>query len=494
MIALLGAIAVASALQTELDRRVAGAPGTGIAVGIIDHGKQSLYFAGSDGKGRLVDEKTLFEIGSVTKTFTATALAKMVLAKQIRLDAPIPEFLPPGVRAPSKDGKQITLLNLAEQRSGLPRLPSNLNGSMDDPYADYGNEQMYAFLKGYTLTRDPGAEYEYSNYGVGLLGQLIARSAKLTYPQLLARDVLAPLGMNDTVVMMTNATLPERLASGHNLAGSVIPAWRMDAIAPAGGIASNLDDMLKYLRCNMGNGPLATACRFAQRPRTAGEPGRQIGLIWNINSATGTISHNGSTEGFNAALVISQDRQTGVVVLGNGPAVDDIAAHIITPSLPIASCVATVPEAKTDPGSYAGVYCNGGGAATFTVEPSHDPDTLMIALLPQPALEAKRVDTDTYVNESVNATIKFVRQGGGIVGLWLLQNGAVPATRLNGSGAPVVAQLPSPFPPEIRLDPNTLAQYVGAYRNAAGTFTVTLRSDQLYVELSGQAALPVYAS
>ncbi len=129
--------AAAISLQSALDRRVAGAPGTGIVVGIVDHGRQQVFAAGSAGNGRPADEHTLYEIGSVTKTFTATALAAMVLAGRVRLNDPIAEYLPSGVRAPGKDGKPITLLDLAEQRSGLPRLPSNMQDVYgDDPYAN----------------------------------------------------------------------------------------------------------------------------------------------------------------------------------------------------------------------------------------------------------------------------------------------------------------------------------------------------------------------
>lgn len=467
----------------------------GIAVGIIDHGRQSIYVAGETGDGRKVDERTLFEIGSVTKTFTATTLATMVLAKQVRLSDPISEYLPQGVRAPSKDGKPITLLTLAEQRSGLPRLPSNANGTSDDPYAQYGNAQMYAFLSSYSLTRDPGAEYEYSNYGIGLLGQLLANRAGIPYPQLLSRSVLDPLGMHDTALVLAGVPDPAGLAVGHDLAGNALTTWHFQSVAPAGAIASNLTDMLKYLRCNMGHGPLARACLFAQKPRARGLPGEEIGLVWNLDSKRGMTWHNGATNGFNAYLGVSRDRQTGVVVLGNGPVVDDIGEHVIAPAAPLASCPTTVPAAKTDPASYTGVYCNASSAAAFTVDASSTPDGLTIALLPQPAFEYARVATDTYLFAKAAATIKFVRQSDGVVGLWLLQGGAIlPAPRLNAGGDPILSRLPSPFPPEIELPAPLLQQYVGAYTADGFTFTISSNGKALSVQLTGQPAFRIYAS
>lgn len=495
MLALIAPLIAAVSLQAALDARTAGVPGTGIAVGVIDHGKVTAYVSGSDGKGRPVNEQTLFEIGSVTKTFTATTLAVMTLQGQVRLDDPIAKYLPKGVHAPNKDGKAITLLNLAEQRSGLPRLPSNMDGlGGDDPYADYSNADMYAFLNGYNLTRDPGAAYVYSNYGIGLLGQLLANRAQMTYPQLVQHAVFDPLGMSETTLVMTGTADPPLLGVGHDLSGGAVATWHTQSIAPAGAIASNLDDMLKYLRCNMGQGPLAQACLFAQRPRAKGDSGDQIGLVWNIDSSNGVINHGGDTNGFHAFVAISRDRQTGVVALSNGPLVSDIATHVLIPDSAIAACPTSVPASQTDPASYAGTYCNQSIGATFTVSPAAKPDELSIALLPQPAVTVPRTAPDVFYSSQYDARFTFIREQQKIVGLWLMQYGQIfPAPRLDVQGKPVVAQLRSPFPATVALTPAQLQEYVGAYK-ARATFTVSLRGDALYVQLSGQSAFPVYAS
>jgi serine-type D-Ala-D-Ala carboxypeptidase/endopeptidase len=491
------ALIAAISLQTALDMRAAGAPGTGIAVGIIDHGVVKTYVAGSAGNGRPVDEHTLFEIGSVTKTFTATALAVMTRSGQVRLDDPIAEYLPKGVRAPSKDGRAITLLNLAEQRSGLPRLPTNMHDvASGDPYANYTISDMYAFLNGYALTRDPGASYEYSNYGIGLLGQLLANRMQTTYAQLVGRLVLDPLGMSETELVLTGLADPQLLAVGHDLSGGAIPTWHTQSIAPAGAIASNVTDMLKFLRCNMGRGPLADDCLFAQRPRAPGEPGHEIGLVWNVNASNGTISHGGDTFGFHAFVAISRDHQTGVVVLSNGPPVADIATHVLFPGYPIAACPPSVPRSKTDPASYAGVYCNASSGATLTVNTTPTGNALSIALLPQPAANVPKVAPDTFYASVYDAEFKFIRERGQIVGLWLLQYGqAIPALRLDSQGKPTVATLSQPYPAAVTLDVALLREYVGTYSvKGLGVFTVTLEGDQLSVQLTGQPALPVYAS
>ena len=492
---LLPLLAVIS-LQTALDARTSAAPGVGIAVGIIDHGAQRLYVSGSDGNGRPVDAHTLFEIGSVSKTFTATALAAMALRRQVALTDPIAKYLPKGVRAPNAGGRQISLLDLAEQRSGLPRLPTNMRGiAGDDPYADYSVADMYAFLNGYSLTRAPGSQYEYSNYAIGLLGQLLANRANTTYPRLLDAMVLQPLGMVDTKLVVTGAPNPDRLAVAHNAYGSAVPAWHFESVAPAGGVASSLSDMLKYLRCNLGQGPLAHACLFAQRPRAEGMPNHRIGLVWNLNARNGIVSHNGATNGSYAMIAISRDRQTGVVVMSNGAGVDDIATHVLVPSYPIGGCPSSVAAVKTDPASYAGVYCNALLGTTFTVDASPKANSLSIALLPQPSESYAQIARDSFYAAAYGAEFKFLRDGGNVVGLTLLQGGqTIPAARLAAEGKPLKA-LSQFVPHSMTLDRATLQQYVGTYAVVGlGAFTVTLHSDGLYVQLTGQPAAPVYAS
>jgi serine-type D-Ala-D-Ala carboxypeptidase/endopeptidase len=301
--------------------------------------------------------------------------------------------------------------------------------------------------------------------------------------------------MTDTTFALAPASDPAALAVGHDLNGAVVPVWHAQSIAPAGAILSNVDDMLKFLRCNMGVGPLAQTCLYAQQPRADGARGYRIGLVWNINSTSGVISHNGATSGFRASIAIARDRQTGVVVLSNGPFVDDIATHVLSPGDPIAGCPASVLASKADPASYAGMYCNALAGVTFAVSGKPDASELSIALLPQRPLAFRRVDPDTFYSELVEATVAFVRENDAIIGLRLFQGGdLLAAVRYDVHGRPLAAQLPPAFPTIVALDDSTLRQYVGSYNANFGTFTVTLRGRQLYVQLTDQPAFPVYAS
>ncbi len=475
--------------QALLDARVKSIDRSGIIAGEIDGDKTTIFTAGTSGTSRPIDEHTLFEIGSVTKTFTATILASMVLDGSVSLDDPVAKYLPAGVTVPQRGGKQITLLNLATQHSGLPRLPTNLDTTdTTDPYATYTVAKMYAFLSHYKLPRDPGAEFEYSNYGVALLGQALANREHLTYAELLRKRVLEPLGMNDTAIALS-AEQRSRFAAGATMDGDPTNPWTMLAIAPAGGIRSSLADMLKFLRCNMGRGPLAKACLFAQQPR-ADIPGNRIGLIWWTGNQRHIIHHGGDTAGYHAAVAIAPDHLRGAVVLANGGMpVEDVAIHTLDASVPLASLPAALPVDAATLDGYVGVYRETGGSDEFTITRSGD--RLMARLSKQDAARIYASAPDAFYYRIVDATIRFYRTNGVVSSLVLKQDGQTGIFTKPGMAPPDLSSL---YPPVVPLDAATLQSYVGNYSSTYGTFYVTLANGQLMVRLAGQQALPTFPS
>ena len=280
-----------SAVRALLVPRVAAFPdsgkhGTGIVIGLLDAtGARRIVAVG-------VDSTRVFEIGSITKVFTTSALQDMVERGEVRLDDPVATFLPPSVRIPERNGRQITLLDLATQSSGLPRMPSNLTprDSMN-PYADYSVQQMYTFLSGHELTRDVGAEYEYSNLGVGLLGHALALKARTSYEDLVRRRILAPLGMRETAITLTSV-LRAKLTPGHSAEGRARACFPRRGDAGGGALVRSSDrtaalphlwGVRLHLLPQSGGRPdqlRARHDRRGERPRATPEwqviPGRKI--------------------------------------------------------------------------------------------------------------------------------------------------------------------------------------------------------------------------
>ncbi|HEY5093769.1 MAG TPA: serine hydrolase [Candidatus Eremiobacteraceae bacterium] len=499
----IASIAGTTGVQALLDQRVSSSSGVGIIVGVIDHNGVRMYQAGSSGTTRALDSHTLFELGSVTKTFTATILSTMVLDGSVKLDDPVAKYLPAGVRVPTRNGKQITLLNLATQHSGLPRLPTNMDPEGPDPYAHYSAADLYAFLNTYRLPRDPGKSFEYSNLGVALLGDALANRAHMSYAQLLQSRVLGPLGMTETAISLTPSEAT-RFAAGHDADDDAVAPWNFEAIAPAGAIRSTVADMLKYVRCNMGQGPLAQACLFAQKPRATFPPGNHIGLVWWSGDLEAIVHHGGDTAGYHASVAISPDHTKGTVVLTNGGApVDDVAVHVIDPKFPVAtaSFPPAVQVASATLESYVGMYEDKTDGLTFSIR--HVGNSLTTQLADQPQVRMYASAQDAFYFRAVDANIAFSRSAdGNVSALALHQNGhVVNATRTSAvATTPTAAPSSAPASPEPASTPqplnaNALDEYVGTYDTGQGlVFTVTRADLQLMVRVTGQEAAPVYES
>jgi len=329
---------IRSIIKTRVDSGLA----RGIVVGVLQDGQRRFIAYGTAGPGRApLDEHTLFEIGSISKTFSGVLLADAVVRGEAKIDEPVAALLPSGMVVPSREGREITLEELATHTSGLPRLPDNMTpASAQDPYADYDARHLYAFLSVYKLPRAPGASVEYSNLGGGLLGYaLTLRERAPDWGALVAERIAAPLGLRETYVTVP-AEARSRLSVGHDAALDSVPAWNFDVLAGAGALRSSATDMLTWLEAQLdtASGPLAKAVALARTPRTPGNGGSRIALGWIVGgSATHPIWwHNGGTGGFRSFAAFDPSRNAAIIVLSNSSqTVDDIGAHLFNPAVPI---------------------------------------------------------------------------------------------------------------------------------------------------------------
>jgi serine-type D-Ala-D-Ala carboxypeptidase/endopeptidase len=337
-------------IQHTLDAYTSAIRGAGVIVGIVDGSTVTVYRSGDFGPAQPpLDDRTMFQIGSLTKTFTATLLASMVVDGRVRLEQAVQIVAPSGVMIPSYHGQQISFANLAEHNSGLPRLPTNLRTDSPDPYATYTPALFEQFLSGYTLTRAPGDRYEYSNAGVGLLGDALGWSAGTSYDQLLQTRVLQPLSLADTTLSLT-PDQRARLAPGLSQAGASQPTWSFGELAAAGGLYSDMHDMLAFLRANLAapSGPLGPAMAMAQMPRAPGDASQgqtKTGLVWIVNVNNGNTFMNGETGGYHSFMGFNRAAGSGIVVLADvaDANVDSLALHIMYPQL-FPAPVSSVPQ------------------------------------------------------------------------------------------------------------------------------------------------------
>ncbi len=469
------------------DRIEAGTYQT-LVFGVVDGNTSAVVAFGKLDNGNAPDGDTVYEIGSITKTFTAALLARAVVSGRVTLDTPVTKLMP-GFKIPSRGGNEITLGALATQRSGLPRLPSNLDPKDPaDPYADYDAAQLKTFLAEYELPRGPGASYEYSNLGFGLLGHALAQQEHTTFGALLDEGILTPLGMPMSGTAFTDA-MRAHLASGHDETGKAAKNWDFDVLAGAGAIRSTANDMLRYLKANMGidPSPLADAMKLAQQPRSdMGSGGTaksmRIGLAW-MTSGKGIVWHSGGTGGYRSFVGFTVDGRRGVVVLTNTAVeVDDLGFATLDADAPLAPAhkAIVLPDSSLD--DYEGTYKL---ADNFMLKIFRTDDGLFARATGQGPFALFPSAPDEFFAKVASISISFKRDPKGAV------NGLV----LHQSGDHVASKLSPSETKSIPFDAATLGEYVGKYRFDFGAvLDVALKSDHLDAQLTGQPALPVFAS
>lgn len=318
--------------------------GMGIVVGVLDEKGPRIIAYGDDGSDarRPLNGDTVFEIASVTKAFTALLLADMVRKRDLALTDPATKYLPKGTKLPERNGRVITLVDLATHTSGLPFMPDNLPALQDPAGASYSQADLYRFVADQTLAHDIGSQWSYSNLDYWLLQEAMATRGRASFEQLLQKRVIAPLGLRSTVITLT-PELQERTAIGHDAVlqpAPLISAMPVFNLMPAaGGILSTANDLLRFLSVTMGyeESKLApTLAKLLQTRRPAGSSEQALG--WMVAGAgdDAMVFHDGGSFGFASSVAWQPQRRIGVVVLTNQTTnVGDIARHLLQPDIPL---------------------------------------------------------------------------------------------------------------------------------------------------------------
>lgn len=448
-------------------------------------GKTSISIVGKPEPDGVAAEKRVFEIGSISKVFTGLLLADAVLAGKVRLDSSLAEIL--GKEQAFADPRvgKITLLQLATHTSGLPRLPSNMGPDPDnsaDPYGSYDRKLMLAFLATAKLDRAPPFPASYSNFGVGLLGELLAQVHGKPWAGLVTEKITGPLGMSDTL-MVPGKDQAARLAPPYR-GKRPGTSWTFQSMAGAGALRSTAADLLAFGQALLDpdKTPLSAAIKEMLKVRAPyDDMGAEIGLGILIGKVDGRreYSHSGGTGGYRTVLQVIPELKRVRVVLINNDAIPAESVLLATrDDRPSRAPERKLAEEELD--AFTGVF-DMGPQARFTV--LRRGDELHVRLTGQPFAPVVPVGKDRFRYTGVAAELQFTRDGGTVASLTLHQNGReIPAKR--SGDAP--ANLTFPGAEELKA-------YPGEYELAPGkVITVTANNGTLFARLTGQPAFPVF--
>ena len=493
LLAVLAAATLAAArpptdTQARLDAFAKGLPG-GVAVAWVDADGVEFLSAGvfSPEDPRPIDPDTQFEIGSMTKGFTALLLAESERAGKVsRHDSVAKYLLPPGDAAQAALQK-ITLLSLTTHTSGLPRLPFNIGPNPDgnpNPYATYDRPALLAALREHGPVASVGQTVAYSNFGVALLGEALAAAWGTTYADALQARVLAPLGLQHTTLALADTPTPAALAPGH-AAGKRTGHWTFRSFAPAGALLSSARDLARFLQAAIGpaGAPLQAAfaaTTTAQRP--VEDMGGEIGLGWFLlgGQERPFAWHNGATGGYRSFAGFSRSEHRGVAILTNGGASADALGFALLGVTPPRPASMAVKNAADYPGRYP-------LSPAFALDITAQRGALFAQATGQPRLALRPTARDRFATVGVAAEVSFERDPAGkIRALTLHQNG-------RDQRAP--RQTLPPPPKEIALPAATLAEYAGQYL-IAPTFklSVTMENGALFAQATGQGKAAIFAT
>lgn len=322
--------ATTNPLKSDVDRKVDGparayiqkANTVGLSIGIINNGNISTYGYGETARanGKIPNADNIFEIGSLTKTFTATLLAYYVDEGRVKLSDPIINYLPDSVTAnPGLDG--ITLLMLSNHTSGFPRLPEDFFTHVTDaanPYLDYNENLMFAYLKHYKPVGKPGEQYLYSNFAAGLLGKILEHISGESYEQMVTEMITQPLNMTETAQHIKSILKP-RIVQVYNEDGVETPHWYWDALASAGSLNSSLNDLLLYAKANMAKPTTRLTKAMTLTHQVTYNQAPKVGLGWHIITVNNIdyYFHDGGTGGSSTFFAFNIEKNTAVIILSN---------------------------------------------------------------------------------------------------------------------------------------------------------------------------------
>ncbi|NJN78373.1 MAG: beta-lactamase family protein [Saprospiraceae bacterium] len=315
-----------------------GIGSTGVSIALYKNGVTSFYGYGETKKdnGKVPDKNTLYEIGSITKTYTSIAILKMLKENNHTIETPIRLYLPADIPTLARNGVELNFKHLLTHTSGLNYMPDNfgsqyLSGNLGGAFAAYDRNKLYTFLINANIRTNPFSTWEYSNTAMGLLGTILELNYNKSYGEVIKEKVFVPLNLNETFTRIEQTNLTN-WATGYSK-GVEAAYWNsLGAIDGAGVIKSNASDVLKYALANLNNPTSELGDAISQSHQITFLPFTET-EIYKINMRLGWfqyidkdlpnesfIWHNGGTGGFNSDLYINKNKNAVLVLLFNSDA------------------------------------------------------------------------------------------------------------------------------------------------------------------------------
>ncbi len=477
-------------LATALGQRLHGdRTGACVAAAVIDQTVSRAYVCANAGHKPRIGPEDAFEIGSVSKTMTATLLAELIDQGKASLADPLSAWLPRGTKVPQWKGQPIRLRDIVTHSSGLPALPPGVAiTNPADPYAAMTPQQVIDALGQVTLKGAPGTQPQYSNFAMMLLSWGIAHRTGTDFDKLLQQKLFQPLGMHGAWVHKVPDGLHD--AVGHLPSGQPTPAWRFPKnMAGVGGVRATLDAMVKYVQAEL-------------KPDTSTRVGKAIalthtqpdvpdplarGINWFIESVEdrAVYLHEGGTGGFSSLVAFDPKRQRGVVLLSDTSwtstgGLGKLGMHLLDAKVPLDG-PRKLAQADTELlKALSGQYLLDSG---MPMTLSHKDGKLYIQAAGQPQFEMGYDSVGDFYPLKFDALLHPVHHADGHWSFaWRQGGGEMQAKRTDRKKSK----------PQTRLDQKTLDQYTGTYPLMPGfELTVTAADGQLKAQATGQGAFPL---
>jgi serine-type D-Ala-D-Ala carboxypeptidase/endopeptidase len=315
-------------LGTSVDKQanqyIAEGNSIGVVVGIFKNGKSLIKGYGTIKKGEqiLPDSSSVFELASTSKLFTTSTLQLLIDEQKIKIDDKIQLLLGDKIKI-SALAQNTTLQHLATHLSGFPSLPNSFIAKMTDesnPYKDLVTQDIYDYLKTCEGKQSEGT-FEYSNFGMGLLGHLLELKTGIKYEQLVKQKLLDQLGMKNTFVTIDSLN-KSKVVQGYDENGNSSPIWTDDVLTGAGSFLSNAADMLKFIKANLKESEtkISKSLMITHQQQLNGE----TGLGWILPSSADKLIgnkdfvwHNGMAGGYTSFIAIDKTNNYGIIILSN---------------------------------------------------------------------------------------------------------------------------------------------------------------------------------